>query len=380
MSLPAKASAAAKQHLRLHLVSGIGPRRFRQLLDHFGSVEKVFDATPAQWQHLHGIGDKISSTLQAHHGLQEIEQELERAARYQLQIICQDDDEYPRLLREIPDAPICLYVRGRLLPADNMALAIVGPRRASHYGNEQAYQWAMEVARCGMTVVSGLARGVDAQAHRGALAVKGRTVAVIGCGMQFLAEHENRELADQIVDAGGAIVSELPIGRPPDPQNFPARNRIIAGLSLGTLVIEAALRSGALLTADAATEYNREVFALPGRVDSPASFGANRLIQRQQAKMVLSLKDLLEELGHAQPELQHNFTQRNETLFDQLQNQLSDEEQQLLGVLADGDLDLPAIVIKTRLAPERLSHLLVMLQMKGLIEQLPGQRYARLHK
>jgi DNA processing protein len=371
------ASVQAVECLRLHVVDGIGPQRFGKLIQHFGSVAAITSASLRELQAVPTIGRKTSDAIRQDRNDALVERELRRAADLGARIICQDDQAFPTLLKQIPDAPICLYVKGRLLPQDDAAVAVVGARRCTHYGSEQAYRFGMQLARTGLTVVSGLARGVDMHAHRGAVDCKGRTIAVLGCGLGHLAAHENAELADHIA-CRGAVVSELPIDRPPDAANFPPRNRIIAGLSRATLVIEAARRSGALITARLACEYDREVLAVPGRVDNDLAAGTNKLIQDQHAKVALSLQDILSELGHICPQIKQNYLQRAQAQLKSAAPYLNEVENTVFSSLDAAGVDLECISNVTQLPAEKISNALMMLQLKGIVEQLPGNRFARI--
>ena len=371
------ANEQAIQSLRLHLVQGIGPLRFRYLIEHFGNVEAVLQASRRELEHVKFIGPTTSETIREKHDERFVEEELRRAAKLGVRIICREDNDYPALLKEIPDAPVCLYVQGVLSDRDRTALAIVGPRRCSHYGHEQAYLFGMAVSRAGLTVVSGLARGVDAQAHLGALECRGRTIAVIGSGLGHLKEHHNRALAERIVESGGAVLSELPIDRPADAENFPPRNRIIAGLCLGTLVVEAARRSGALITASQTIDYNRELFALPGRVDYATAASTNFLIKTGQAKLTSTVQDILEELKHAGEAIRENYEQQTFETMSKVEPQLSDAERLVLDSLDVEGVNLEHVCSKTKLPPEEISSSLTMLQLKGVVERLPGNRFAR---
>jgi DNA processing protein len=368
----------AVQCLRLHLVQGIGPLRFRNLIEHFSSVEAILRAPRRELERVKNIGPATSEAIRERHDEKFVEEELRRAENLGIRVLCREDDDYPALLKEIPDAPICLYVKGTLSPKDKTALAIVGPRRCSQYGQEQGYQFGMAATRVGMTVVSGLARGVDAQAHLGALDCRGRTIAVIGSGLGHLDEHHNRKLAERIAEDGGAVISELPIDRPADAENFPPRNRIIAGISLGTLVIEAARRSGALITASQTLDYNRELFALPGRIDYGSTVGTNNLIKTGQAKLTMTIDDILEEFHHAAEGIREIYQQLTFETTSKIEPELSSEERSILDALSIEGVDLEQVLNTTKLPPERISSGLTMLQLKGVVEQLPGNRFARI--
>lgn len=286
--------------LRLSLTPGVGPVLCRRLIDRFNRPERVLQASVAELESVDGIGE--TRARQFVRGFQEslalAEQELALANKLGVHITSIDAPDYPPLLREISDAPPVLYIKGQLTTDEPAyTVALVGSRKATPYGIEQAERFASALADSGLCVVSGGARGVDSAAHRGALRVNGRTVAVLGCGIANVYPPENAPLFDEIAATGGAVVSELPLRTNPSPENFPARNRIISGLSLGVLVIEAPIASGALITARAAAEdHGREVMALPGRIDTMSSAGCNDLIKRGEAALITSPADVLSQL------------------------------------------------------------------------------------
>jgi len=294
--------------LRLTLAEGVGPVLGRRLIESLATPDRAFEASRAELQAITGIGEvkaeQIARSLRASEAL--LEPEVELAERLGVRIIGLGSPGYPPLLAETPDSPLVLYVRGTIPSGrEDYALAIVGSRRATAYGIEQAERFSAWLSQAGLVIVSGGAAGIDTASHRGALRVNGRTVAVLGCGLAHCYPPDNAELFERMVDGGGAIVSELPLSTSPGAENFPARNRIIAGLSLGVLVIEAPRRSGALITARQATEeYGREVMAVPGRIDSPASEGSNHLIRSGGAALVASPADVLDALESA---ARHHF-------------------------------------------------------------------------
>lgn len=297
-------SPGASSLLRLTMVDGLGPTLIARAVRAFGSPERVLHASIRELSHLQGVGDK--KARQIRRGLDDSERalrdELDLAHSLGVRVVAQGDPDYPPLLAETPASPPVLYIRGTLDPRrDLFGVGVVGSRRASHYGIEQTDRFSLALAQAGLTIVSGGARGVDTSAHRAALrAHDGRTVAVLGCGLASCYPPENDELFAQIVDAGGAIVSELPLRTGPSPENFPARNRIISGMSLGVLVVEAPLKSGALITARyAAEDQGREVMAIPGRVDWASAEGTNELLKTGCAAMVTSPRDVIDILENA---------------------------------------------------------------------------------
>lgn len=284
--------------LRLTFVPGLGPVLIQRLLDHFGSASAVCRASGAQLLAVQGLGQKSASSIPPaiHAAVRTAEEEITLAERLGVTLVARADPEYPPLLRLIPNPPPILYVRGNLDPEhDRHALAVVGSRACTPYGLEQAERFSAFLAQSGLTIVSGGARGIDTAAHRGALRVKGRTIVVAGCGLAHCYPPENAEIFEKIVSSAGAIISELPLRTAPAAENFPARNRIISGISLGSLIIEAARGSGALITARlAAEDHAREVMAIPGRIDSPASEGSHDLIRSGGAALVSSPTDVLD--------------------------------------------------------------------------------------
>ncbi|HEY7086967.1 MAG TPA: DNA-processing protein DprA [Tepidisphaeraceae bacterium] len=372
--------------LQLALTEGIGPILTRRLIDSAGSAEAACAATSKTLSAIEGIGSAKSRSIYESlcRAADEAPREIERAREMRVSIICQDDELYPTLLRSIPDPPSVLYVKGSLEPRDLNALAIVGSRRCSFYGREQAERFAALLAGAGMTVVSGGARGIDSAAHRGAMSdSQGRTTAVLGCGIDQVYPPENASLFQQIAQRG-AVLSEYPIGTPPVAENFPRRNRIVSGMSRGVLVIEADERSGALITArQACDDHGRPVFALPGRVDNRMSAGPHQLI-RDGAVLVTKLEEILEALdplpqGALEPML---FNQEHPTLAAEPAAPaplpgLSDQQRAILVGIDDEPTSIDTIVERTTLPVHLVLQELTFLSLKGAVRRVDGQTYAR---
>jgi DNA processing protein len=357
--------------LRLHLADGVGAVLLRRVLRYFGGAERAAAAGPAAWKKVEGVGPKTAEAIAAVTD-EDVDAELAEAGRRGARVLLIDDEDYPEPLRHIHAPPQVLYVRGRLEATDAVAMGVVGSRRCTHYGLEQSERFARMLARAGFTVVSGGARGIDAAAHTGALSAEGRTIAVMGCGLSTLYPPENAELFERILaDDRGALVSELPMRTAVLSGNFPTRNRIIAGLSLGVLVVEAARRSGALITAEEADAEGRVVFAVPGRADSPMSRGVNELI-RDGAVLVQGLEDILEHLGGVGEKMTPQ-----EPAPEPIPAGLDETENALHAALADGPLALDELVRRTGLDSGRAASAMTMLVLKGAIEQRPGNVFAR---
>lgn len=371
-------SHAAVEHLRWSLTPEVGPVLFGRLMNHFGSAARALGASVTQLEQVEGIGRTISTTIARHRDNVPLEAELALAERHGVRIICREDDEYPPGLKHIPDAPICLYVKGRIEKHDAIAIGLVGARRCTIYGHEQARRFGDQLGARGLTVISGLARGIDGEAHKGALESGGRTIAVLGNGLATIYPPEHAELAGQIIQ-NGAVISELPMNVSPESKNFLPRNRIIAGMSLGVLVIEAARRSGSLTTARLAIEYNREVFALPGRIDSEFSSGTNLLIRDQSAKLVMGVDDIIDELGEVSEPLRAMAPAEPELplLASAIMARLNKDERLIFDSLDAQGQSIEVIADVTECTPSRVASILLTLQIKGLARQLPGNMFVR---
>ncbi|HEV3409134.1 MAG TPA: DNA-processing protein DprA, partial [Chthoniobacterales bacterium] len=292
---------ATEACIALNMLPTMGPVRLRKLLEVFATPERVLAARGSELRMVEGIGAEVAEQITNWENVVDLSAELQRIRDFGAHVITAESPQYPRQLREIHAPPIVLYVWGELTERDHHAIGVIGARRTTHYGTESAKKLSYQLAYAGLTVVSGLARGIDTAAHQGALAAKGRTIAVIGSGLTKLYPPENAALAEKIRDGNGAIVSEFSMEIEPDRQTFPMRNRIIAGWSHGILVVEAGLNSGALITASQALEQGRAVYAVPGHINAPSAMGSNRLIQ-QGAKLVMDASDILDDLEILVPE------------------------------------------------------------------------------
>jgi DNA processing protein len=365
--------------LGLGRVEGLGIRSAHKLVDRFGSPQAAYMASLTELETT-GLPAHVCQAVFAQTGLKDAEKEMEAAAKCDCRLITYAGEEYPPLLRQIADPPLVLYVRGDVQVLSQHTVAMVGTRRPSTYGLQVARRLARDLAERRLVIASGMARGIDSAAHHGALEAKGKTVAVQGRGMDGIYPAENKRLAEKIA-ASGAVISEFPLGTGPTPENFPIRNRIISGLSLGVIIVEAAEYSGSLITARLALEQNREVFAVPGNITAAQSFGPNHLI-KQGAKLVDQWMDVVEEFpadirmqllppGEASGE----EAARSATLFEA---SLSPDQKQVFEVLrADEPLFVDSIFGSVTLPPPRVLAALLELEMSGLIRQLPGKNFIR---
>lgn len=360
--------------LRLHLVNGIGPRHAQLLLDHFGSAQKVFDASLAQLEEVTGIGPKIALSIAAAKLSRDAEVELAEARQLGVKLLRRGSLEYPKAIERICDPPLLLYCRGELLPQDELAVAIVGSRRCTVYGRQQAEKFASALARAGVTIISGLARGIDAAAHQGALAGGGRTIAVMGTGLAKVYPPEHGDLADQVA-AHGAMLSEFKLHQTPHAGHFPQRNRIISGLSVAVVVVEAGRSSGALHTARHAMEQGREVLAVPGRIDSLASEGCHDLI-RDGATLVRHVDDILAAIGPLTKPIPR-AADSGETVHSLRELSLNEIERQILNLIGADPTLQDEIIARSQMEPPRVLSTLTVLEMKRLIRRQPGGFFIR---
>jgi len=353
--------------LQLSLVPGIGPRLQRRLLECFGSSERVLSASLAELEQVDGIGAKLARQIQAARDPAEAEQEWQRCCERDVSLLAHGQPGYPRNLESVDDSPLLLYARGTVLPQDDLAVAIVGSRRCTVYGTQQAEKLARVLATAGITIISGLARGIDAAAHQGALAAGGRTIAVSATGVLNIYPPEHRELAERIT-ASGAIVSESKLEQHPSAGLFPQRNRIISGMSLGVIIIEANRASGALHTARHAMQQGREVMAVPGHIDSLASEGCHDLI-RDGATLIRHADDVLECLG---PLVRPIRTPQMAEVRSVRELTLNDQERAVLNLLTTEPRAVDEVLRSSALESSRVLATLTVLELRRLVRRLPG--------
>ena len=362
----------------LNLLPGIGPRKMQQLVQCFGAPENIFSASETDLLRLAGIGNRLSQVLQHWEKYCDPDAELRLAQAAGVYLVTCEDTAYPPLLKAIHDPPICLYVRGdlRALESCRQSIAIVGSRHTTSYGLQMATTLAAAAASAGWTVVSGLARGIDTAAHKAVVNAKGCTIAVIGSGLCHLYPQDNLPLAEQICASGGAVISEFPLNHLPDKRNFPMRNRIISGLSRGTLVVEAGLFSGSLITAAQALDQNRTVFAVPGRVDTPFSRGCHSLL-RDGARLVETFQDVEEEFSML-PNLQVRAVEKEASEQDAKPVELAPLEFAIWEKLGEQEIPIDELLDQCAEPPSRILGMLLMLEIKQVIRQLPGKYVVRM--
>jgi len=363
---------ATEACITLNMLPTVGPVRLRKLLEVFREPQQVLVAKRSELRKVEGIGNEVADQISAWESTVDLAAELKRVRDFGATVITQESPSYPRPLREIHAPPIVLYVWGELQERDHHAIGVIGARRTTHYGMESAKKLSYQLAYAGLTVISGLARGIDTAAHQGALAAKGRTVAVIGAGLAKLYPPENAVLAEKIRSGNGAIVSEFSMAVEPDRQTFPMRNRIISGWSHGILVVEAGLNSGALITSAQALEQGRSVYAVPGHINAPSAMGSNRLIQ-QGAKLVMDASDILEDLQILLPETKPSPEAAARPLPP-----LSEEERRVYDAIEQTETPIDDIAAKSELPTSMVSSILLQLELKRLVKQLPGKYFVKL--
>jgi DNA processing protein len=377
-----KTSETSMQWLALALTPGLGPTKARRIIEFFGSVQALFRASLTELEAA-GLRAVSAQSLGTGRSMEMAQDELGKAAAAGARIVALDDPEYPTQLKQIYDPPLVLYVRGNEAVISQPGIALVGTRHPTPYGSGMSERLACDLAARGLVIFSGMARGIDTAGHRGAIAAKGKTVAVWGTGVDVVYPKENTRLVEQILGLGGAVISEFPMGTFPAPQNFPIRNRIISGISLGVLVVEAAEYSGTRITARCALEQNREVFAVPGNVTNKGSWTPNTLI-KQGAKLVATWEDVWEELPPEvrltlQPE-GGNESQAGQTASLFGEAELSPHEKKIFALLkADESTHIDEIVerLEPALSSSEIFAALFELELAGKVKQLPGKNFVK---
>lgn len=355
-------------YIALNMMDGMGPVRVRNLIAAVGSAEAIFEADEAALLTAEGVGREMAKRIMEQRGTVDPAGEEDKARRHHARIVSFVDEDYPKPLRNIYDPPLALYVRGTLEKRDRHSVAVVGTRTPTHYGSSVTDRLSYQLAKAGFTVISGLARGVDTAAHKAALKGDGRTIAVLGSAIDKLYPAENAELADRIAEHG-AVISEYTMGRPSDRTTFPYRNRIVSGMSMGLLVVEASKESGAMITADMAAEQGKTIFAVPGRIDQPSSRGTHHLI-KEGARLVEDVDDILQEFDALLPTEQKKSAKQNTKRPDV---PLSEPEQAIVKALWKGNLDVDELTREAALPSAKVSAMLMGLEMKRVVRILPGR-------
>lgn len=355
-------------YIALNMIDTLGPVRVRNLVAALGSPEAVLEAPEEELRRAEGIGAEVARGILKQREAVDPTEEEAKARRCGARLITCEDPDYPQPLKQIYDPPLVLYVRGALESKDRHAIAVVGTRHATHYGLSVADRLSYQLAKTGFTVVSGLARGIDTAAHRAALKGGGRTLAVLGSAIDRIYPEENAGLADEIAEHG-AVISEYTMGREPDRTTFPYRNRVVSGLSLGIVVVEAGVKSGAVITATEALEQGRSVFAVPGRVDTPSARGTHMLI-KQGARLCEGVDDILQEFELLIPEARNRAAAAMPKRPDV---PLTPTEQALVRALWKGALDVDSLAREAQVSSVEVSSVLLSLEMKRVIRMLPGR-------
>jgi len=364
----------AEALIALNQLPQTGPVKIKRLIETFGSATKVLRAADTALQQVQGIGPESAKLIADWENHTDPAAEISLAKERDITILTQEDSEYPAALRDSYDAPVILYVWGKLEERDIHSIGIVGSRKLTHYGRETARKFAYQLAGAGLTVISGLARGIDTAAHEGAVAAKGRTIGVLGSGLMQLYPPENLALAEKIADGHGAIISEFPLQTSPDKQTFPQRNRIVAHWSRAILVVECPSRSGSLITANFASEAGRHVYAVPGPIDRPTSGGCHDLI-RDGATLVTDGSQILDDFNHLNFDL--SLTVENEPGPIETHLDLTEEENAVLKALGHDERLIDELVSATSLPSHQISVILMKLELRNLVLTLPGQRYKK---
>lgn len=367
----------SEAYVALNMLPKVGPGRVRRLVEALGSASAALGARRDSLMRVEGIGAEVASVIADWESHSDLAAELAGASGRGVRLLTPADPGYPENLRNIYDPPLALYVRGGLEARDRRGVAVVGSRQTSYYGREMSRRLSYQLAYAGMTVISGLARGVDTYAHEGAIAAKGRTIAVLGCGIDQVYPPENGLLAEKVAE-NGALISEFPLGTKPDRQTFPIRNRVVAGLSMGVLVVEAPRSSGALITARMALDQGRQVFAVPGRVDTPHSRGCHQLI-KDGARLVEGAEDVLAEFEFLIPGIGKTPIPRPPGAGDPEPEGIGKEDLAILDSLGSEERHIDEVIRICGLPPAKVSSSLLQLELRRLVRSLPGKYFVRLN-
>ncbi|MBI5056168.1 MAG: DNA-protecting protein DprA [Nitrospirae bacterium] len=359
-----------KYWLALNFVPDIGPVSAGRLLAAFGSPENIFRMSVRELRQVEDIGENRAGNIAAFNQWQKVQEEIEKAEKNNVRLVTRNDKSYPEILKRIHGAPAVLYVKGELKDTDKYAIAMVGSRTSTNYGMQMAEKMSYKLSASGLTVVSGMARGIDSVSHKGALKAGGRTIAVLGSGIDVPYPPENKKLVDEIASSG-AVISEFPFGTLPNRENFPRRNRIISALSLGVIVVEAALDSGSLITVAYALEQGKEVFAVPGNVTSKNSKGTNDLIKKG-AKLVESAEEVLEEL---RPQIK-GILKEDKVCAEKSLPAMSDDEKALYNYLGSEPKHVDSIIREIKMPTSKALSVLLSLELKGVVRQLQGKNFS----
>jgi DNA processing protein len=363
-----------KYWLAINKIPNLGPVTIKKLWEHYGSIQAVWNADEKNIWKIEGLSKPAVKAFINNRNKVDLNAEIKAIEKTEVKVLTIEDEDYPTGLKNIYDPPPVLFIKGKILRSDEKALAIVGTRKASRYGLEMARKLASDLSSLGITIISGLAAGIDTAAHRGALEAKGRTIAVFGCGINVIFPAANRDLAKEI-ERTGALVSEFPVGAGTDKVNFPRRNRVISGLSLGVIMVEGHYDSGAMITAKAALDQGREVFAVPGNVQLDQSKGPHWLI-KQGAKLVESVEDVLDELKSQIPISKSQTIPKSQIPMTKRDySDLSQDEQKIVSVLSLEPKHLDVISMETKLSIPQVSSTLMMLEIKKVVRQLPGKNF-----
>ncbi|MGD2125831.1 MAG: DNA-processing protein DprA [Desulfobacteraceae bacterium] len=368
--MQSRSSDKKSQWLALHLVPGLGSIAFKNLLERFGSPKDIFHANMSDLMEVEGLRKEVAHNIVKRKYTADPAKVLRALERCNARMITYLDPTYPLALKEIHDPPMLLYVKGRDISQKATFIAIVGSRNPTHYGLKAAEKIGQGLARRGLGVVSGMARGIDSAAHWGCLGGRGFTVAVLGTGIDAIYPASNKKLFDHITQ-NGAVVSEFPLGTPPEPRNFPIRNRIISGMSRSVVVVEATMRSGSLITASLALEQGRDVFAVPGSINSFKSAGCHFLI-KQGAQLIENSDDILDGLG-----LNYAHAPKRDTFKEEALPPMEEFEKTIYDIIGDYPLHIDQIARAGNMEPAEVSSVLTRMELKGIIRQLPGKMFVR---